>query len=933
MSMLAFRVRWKQPLPVNSVLPASRLTFDIPLGGLIKKSDAAFLNAEQVQTKALMLAGTASEGDMFVVYADSVEANNGYYEYKNNQFVPTVFPNNLLTAFKTQAIDNAADYTDQEIVALAQAADADATTKANNAKSQAIAAAATDASSKANAAQSAAAIDASNKATTAETNAKGYADANERLGMTRNLFTVDEILGNDFSRLTTPTARSQATKTLSGIQLSTPAGTTSEFRYRFAAAQFSDAGVISASVRIVSLEANSGAAVNALKLGIYQTNISGGTLSSSTATLAGSQALAGVDGRLENIALNPSAVYVEFVISLQGATARNCVITALSLLPSATANFVRPVARINQWFDAQMTGMFANTNSGGRINIDTDGQQIYSFAAVSSLQQLVYSLPAAGSLAPGALIRLGAEVYSGNTTSNTLSFVFYDSSNIEISRLSTTPKVANAWEWTSVEAVVPVNTARVDIRLIKDSATTIGKYRNIYFYSSKSGFAVAPTSPQTVLHIDTVNGNDKNNGTRSSPLRTIQRAIDLGGQNIQIILAEGNYFEAPQLTARNINLEVMAQRDSRVWLINNSKITGATKTTGQTKVWQMALATTPQGKHLYQWGTPDADSLILDSERSKYHQGRTHRLPDFTRLWQVASIAAIDAATRPSWFWDSGTLYFSVVGGGSPTAIDVYYNNTLIAPFYGAGTQLNQTLKITGITSFNWLHGFRTWDLLSARFERCRAFGNSGNGFEFSDSVFVERIGCEAGGNGVDGAGAHQYRANPNNINSYYSGSDNWEHDNYDDGESLHERWIGLDVGGLLEYNGDRGIATAVGAHTKHIGTVVRKNGQGTQTFGYAIDDGAGFASIGTAADGGVGTNMELVDCVSDGNVINYNCAGHAANTLDAVNCKAFNATNIQFNASTGTINLIDCGSAGTGTVKNANGGGVINIKNTTTVT
>lgn len=153
MSMLAFRVRWKQPLPVNSVVPASRLTFDIPLGGLIKKSDAAFLNAEQVQTKALMLAGTASEGDMFVVYADSVEANNGYYEYKNNQFVPTVFPNNLLTTVKNQAVDNAAGYTDQEIVALAQAADADATTKANAAKSQAIAAAATDAATKANAAK------------------------------------------------------------------------------------------------------------------------------------------------------------------------------------------------------------------------------------------------------------------------------------------------------------------------------------------------------------------------------------------------------------------------------------------------------------------------------------------------------------------------------------------------------------------------------------------------------------------------------------------------------------------------------------------------------------------------------------------------------------------------------------------------------------
>lgn len=763
--------------------------------------------------------------------------------------------------------------------------------------------------------------------------AKGYADANERLGFARNLFTALEIIGDDFSRLTTTTARSRISKVASGIQLSTPAAATTEWRFRFAAAQFADAGVISAYMRIVNLEANVGAAAAAVKFGVLQTSAGGATLSNTSITLAGAGALANTDARVEAVAVNPSAAFVEVLISLQGATARNMVVTNFSLLPSVNANFVRPTARVNQWFDPQMTGEYANTNSGGVLSLDVDGQQVFAMPSSATLQQIVYSLPASGFATAGALLRFGVEVFSGNTTSNSVSFVFYDASNVEISRSAGLPTIANVWDVISVEAFVPPNTARIDLRLIKDSATTVGKYRNIFLYSNRSGLAVAPRIAKTILHVDAVNGLDKNNGTRTSPLKTIQRAIDLGGQNTQIILAEGNYFEAPQLTYRIINLEVMAQRDSRVWLINNSKITGATKTVGQTKVWQMALATTPQGKHLYQWGTPDADSLILDSERSKYHQGRTHRLPDFTRLWQVASIAAIDSATRPSWFWDSGTLYFSVVGGGSPAAIDVYYNNTLIAPFYGAGTQLNQTIKITGVTSFNWLHGFRTWDMLSATFERCAAFGNSGNGFEFSDCTYVSSYGCESGGNGVDGFGAHQYRTNPNNINSYWAGVDNWGHDNYDDGASLHERWLCGEMLGLYERNGDRGVATAVGAHTKHIGTVVRKNGQGAQTFGYAIDDGAGFASIGTAADGGVGTNMELVDCVSEGNVINYNCAGHAANTLDAVNCKSFNATNIHYNASTGTINLIDCGSAGTGTVKNANGGGAINIKNTTTVT
>lgn len=759
---------------------------------------------------------------------------------------------------------------------------------------------------------------------------KSYSDLRERLGVSANFFNLDEIKGIDLSRITNQAGRTAVSRVApKSIKITATSNATTEVRWRFSAAHFKETNVISASARIKSVTASAGAAVQAVRMMLYQTTNTGASIKTDSMLIAGPNAVNSEQNALiENIALDPAAVYVEIGFSVQAVVARDLIFEDFCLSAASKAVFIRPQsAPLNLFPDPLFSGQYSSVFQGLARN--ESNEQIMAFDVTSTLKQSLYQIPAIGRFAPGAIVRFGADVMSDAVNATHMTIVFFDIAGVEITRSTQASRVANSYDTLSSEYVVPANCARVDVRLMKDANATSAKFKNVFLYSTyQNRVTFNPQFPLTLLYVDAVNGLDTNNGTQTAPLKTFARAMLMAGVNTKVIAAEGDYYEAPQLTSKIGVLEVVAARNSRVRLIGGVKLTGFIKTAGYTKVWQAALATDPVtvsdrcGWWLYQFGVADTNTAI--TKRWEQHHGRTYRNPDCTQIWRAANIAEIEAATKPMWFWDAGVLYLSCVGFGDPNAVDIRIPETITSPFYTANTTKNQYVKLIGIETYFWLSGFRVWDFAQVELIGCRGIGNRTNGFETSDNSFVRQVGCEGYGNWVDGNGGHVYRDNATKKSCRYEGLDNYFHDNGDDGFSYHEMWTGTTTGMVCEYNGDRGCADAVGAHFTHHNPIFYKNGQGQGLW--AIDDGAGIACVGTSVDGGVSTDTTVFNPYAEGNLVNFNMGGSNDNVMNLFNPKSINPVTSHYSASAGNMNLYDAGYSGSGIVKNKTSTGNINV-------
>lgn len=751
-----------------------------------------------------------------------------------------------------------------------------------------------------------------------------------------NFFSEDEIKGDDFSRIMPIANKSLIMQFGQNIKMTCNPSTSSftEFRWRFSTAHFKNKR-ISASAKVLSATAGTGSVASATRFRVSQTNSSGATIKTEFFIIGNESAITSEKvAKLENITLDPSAIYVDVGFEFLGLVARDLVVTDLFVSDTEKADFIRNKAKQSNLFpDHFFSAKYANVWGATSITQE-NGAPVLNFES-SSLNQVLYRFPAQGPFKPGAILNLKANIFA-NTAGPSVLLIFYNDVGTELGRVEKASALANAWESVGVEQVIPNNTYSIGLRLTKYATSTSAKFKDVILTSTNNAKDLANEFPLTVLHVDAQNGDDKNIGTWNSPLKSLASAMMMATPNTKIVLQEGDYTDCPAIKSSVLSLEVVAARNAKVRIIGGTKLSSFTKVDGKTKVWRTAVTSNPgsttTGQWLYQHGIAEPDTLIQINERSKYHEGRTHRLQDFARIWHVNSIDEIEAATKPSWFWLDGVMYLSCVDFADPNLADIRIPDNVNSPFYTSGTTKDQYLGLVGIESFYWLNGFRTWDFSVVEMDRCRAFGNKSNGFEHSNSMFVRRTACEAAGNWVDGTGGHMHtmqgRPNPSGQSCRYIGIDNYEHDNGDDGQSLHEMWHGADFGGLVEYNGDRGVATAVGAHSRHVGMIAFKNGQGRGI--YTIDDGVGFACVGTVTAGelGVDTNMELINCVSEGNLTNYSVVGSSTNTLLAVDCKSIDPVNSHY-SSAANMTLIDCGHRGAGDVKKVSGSGVINIKNT----
>lgn len=420
-------------------------------------------------------------------------------------------------------------------------------------------------------------------------------------------------------------------------------------------------------------------------------------------------------------------------------------------------------------------------------------------------------------------------------------------------------------------------------------------------------------------------GSDANTGTSSAPVATFAKAITLLGGNGNVVVRGGDYTQTIPLASAE-RLKVWTYPQERVRLMLGTAITNVVKEAGYTKVYSGDLVTAPN-KHIFEHGTPEG--LISAAERHSLQRGRSHRLPS-TRLWPVASIAEVDSDPRPTWYHNgAGKIYFSASDGGDATT-HTYYSQGALSGCSGGTAKAD--VEIQGIEAWYGDYGFSFANCGNYRAVDLFVIGSRGDGIVGDKSCGTE-IRCESCANGNDGFNSHHQTTTPEATtrNGVYLRIDPWAHDNYDDGSSVHERCQETVLGGLLEYNGDRGIVPAGGAHTTIRGAYSRFNGQ---LYGDAGVQGQNYGIINSAVagEGGVGTQMECYDCISEGGC--YGFGSHAADgIIRAINCRTKDATIAAYSADYGKLYAYDCKDSGSAEVKSATNGGEIVVSNGVAVT
>lgn len=556
----------------------------------------------------------------------------------------------------------------------------------------------------------------------------------------------------------------------------------------------------------------------------------------------------------------------------------------------------------------------------------------------SSTQQVIYEMPARLGFAAGDTVTLRAQIYSdvaGNSSSTDMSIIAVNSSGGVIGSTPVTG-LAQAATWESLEQTVqlPAGTALVRLRFVKRSTAALGRIRRVALVTNSADANViqtassggTPTGGGFAQIFVNAEGNDANDGTESAPVATLSKAVQLANPGDTVVINKDTDFFAGASVSGKKKLTIAAARNVRCRIILGTQITGITKTTGHTKVYQASLAAEP-ALWLWQHDVDDVTTEITAAERVAYQRGRAYRLTS-TKISKVSSIAEIDSSSTPSWFWESGTLYFSVSGGGDATGAHVRVpvaGATNSGIFGGTGME---DIELFGVhVLYAARDGIDAGDFARFRAVDCSANFGGFNGISYDDCLSTELEYCETAGNRGDGDNGHRLSPNVHHTNCNLQNKHAWSHDNYDDGSSMHEDFRGAYIGGLFEYNGDRGIATSYGAHAVAYGTIARKNGQ-IDTSG-----GEGFCCIGTIDpddDPGVGTQMDCFNTISEGNLYNYRAtAGHSIHLHQAT---SLNPVNVHFQAETGgRISMTDVGYAGAGTLKG--GSGTFVVGNTTKVT
>ena len=614
--------------------------------------------------------------------------------------------------------------------------------------------------------------------------------------------------------------------------------------------------------------------------------------------------------------------------------------------------FVHPMPKIpNYWPDPNWTGNKLSTtssNAGSDVehNYGIDVSPVLKLTITNSLVVRRYNVDAVGVLMPYAKPWLSAKVKSNGIGCAEVGVLYFDSTGNEISRQLLKNQLADDvnWQTLNFRLSVPETCSLVQFRFVawNNTTGTFAAFKDVTLteYPVAAAWQAFNLCDDLTFQKQTkgtvfiaADGSDDNSGSYSSPVKTFTKASEIIGGYGRIVYKSGDYDVTSAINMSVAeNVEVFAEKLGAVRFILGLKISEPfTLVDGKTKVWEAALTTAPN-KYIFEHNTPEG--LITYSERSPLHRGRTHRLPSY-RIKNASSIDAIESSSTPRWFYDSiaKKIYLSTVNGDDPNTHEYYLPRNAVVTGGSAGKRV----QVVGIHAWYGHFNFSNFDYYQA--SDLFAMGANAAGCIVRDQSRGVEHRNEACASDNDGTNMH----NPGLSEPVTPGAvvppastivtfDNYCHDNYDDGDSCHERCEGQYVGGLMEYNGDRGIATSYGAHVTAIGITTRKNGREYQ--GQSLRSaGEGFGVLGNAAatEGGTGTEMHCISCTSISDKVGFS-ALNANCKLIADNCRTINcetAYNAEDSAS--LLILRDCRDSGSAVLKGA-GVGTITVDNGTLV-
>lgn len=576
-------------------------------------------------------------------------------------------------------------------------------------------------------------------------------------------------------------------------------------------------------------------------------------------------------------------------------------------------------------------------------SVVTEDGDIAGYFEAGELSLFSWDMSATGPLRPGSEVtyEYSRKVTSAGSSSCRNALVFYDNGGSELSRIErNNAAVSGEWENGVISGIVPAGTSKITIWAGGRNSEAwqrapILRSNNAKLNLPVSGGGSAPGVIADRRVFVSTTGSDSNSGSESAPVQSLAAAAasDKVANGGEIILLNGDYDTSGIiLTSQGQRgvITLQSRHGHRARIIRSPALTGITKTPGFTKVYQASSATSP-GVWVWQHDVPDLRTLIALSERSAYQQGRECRLPS-TRLRQVSSIEAIDLAEDddPCWYWEDGTLYFSVYGGGDGTTADIRVPSSSAALTVGAGSRF----QMVGV---DVLYGSLTTPYAdSVLLHDVRAFFTAGNAIRYDACGNFRSEYCEAAGAGNDGFNSHN-TADPNYRDSVGIHLGNWAHDNYGDGHSDHACSLVQFDGGLYEYNGKAGIVPANGSHAIARNSHARNNGLITP------NGGGGFAITNATSsfDTGVGTQFDLYGCVSEFNPYNFMCGpanapgGGSGGATDANHAmRVYNGLSRSgsvagYFAREGILTATDCRDADSSSAKLEQDGGVVAVVST----
>lgn len=667
-------------------------------------------------------------------------------------------------------------------------------------------------------------------------------------------------------------------------------GTTHRARILKPAQMFEADGLISWSLRIVGLTAGTFGRVR-----LIQRSATGSQLAVSAGVVLGNGGLSApavfaedAAGAVPLVAPSDGTVEIDVSIGNTGSGGSRTIEidpTSIVLAPGDSASLRHALEdhRMNLFPDPALVGVGAETF---QAVADPSGELIMATGAGAAVAEWI--VPATGDFAPGRMLRLQAEVLCpviGTDSSADLSIRAYDANRAEITpRAATSATEAGAWHSREVTRLVPATAAAVGFAFVRRTGVASARFRNVLLNAPLSprrpmlapyGFV---RTPRPRIYADPVAGDYANTGSRASPFRTVARALAFAGPSGEVILRAGLFNESIVLDGAQ-GLRISAMEGERPVITNGARLSGFTKTAGRNVVYQCAFAGVAPRYRLWEDGTPDAFSSVPAAQRSAYLRGRAYGL-ESTEILPAASVAAIDdawaAGEGPRWYASGGVLYFSTSDGGAPSSRSFFVQNPNV-DIIGGATGADD-VRIDGIEVRYGYYGLNLQRCRNFLLTDVTAFGCRNDGVRYGNGG-GETVGCRAVGNDNDGFnGTVLETAVQAEADSRVTHRDYVAMFNADDGHSDHDKFTSAMDGGLLAWNGDRGVALASGANAR--GRALHALGNGRARYramiGANFNDGSGFAAISApgAAGNSVAGVLELSDCLSETNVWNVFAQG-----------------------------------------------------------